>query len=309
MDFLGGLMYSFETVHHIEYTTREAVPVTEIIKSLQGFDKIVQELPNLANALVLEGAVKKVELYVQEISAGSLDQDFILRFFFKDEQGFNEWITTLREKTGMDNPKVASAVIGSLIAAALAYGIYLTLSKDASEAATATITGNQNTVIHFVAETLNVSSDALMQVMDTSIRDKKMLAQGAVLAVHPAKADKEATIVIDGNEKTIIEAKTIQAAPERFDPPQPESKVEEYPRALVQIRATDLDSEKQGWRCIVPGLSEHRVKMVVDPTVDRTKLAREISVMASIAVTSKFNPEKKQYQITEVFLRDWEQIK
>ncbi|HYE35497.1 hypothetical protein [Methylocaldum sp.] len=302
-------MYSFETVHHIEYTTREAVPVTEIIKSLQGFDKVVRELPNLANALVLDGAIVKVELYVQEIATGSLIEDFILRFFFKDEEGFHAWITTLREKTGMENSKVATVVIGGLLTGALVYGVSLALPKDAPEAATATINGNQNNVIHFVAETLNVTPDAFRQIMETSIRDKKMLAQGAVLAVHPAKSDKEATIVVDNNEQTIIEAKTIQAAPERFDPPQPESKVEEFSRAFIQIRATDLDNEKQGWRCIVPGLSESRVKMVLDPTVDRTKLAREVSVMANIAVTSKFNPEKRQYQMTEVFLRDWEPVK
>lgn len=304
-------MYAFDSVHRIEYSNEKLVPVKQIIKSLSGFDRLIHELPPILNALNPGGTILSAELYVQEVASGSLLEDLIVRFFFQDEDGFNAWIDALRKKTGMENAKVAKVFVGSAISIAVAYGIYCAVRSDQAAPASAlsTITGNQNVVINFVADTLQADPVVIRDAVQAAIKDKKALAQGAVDVVKAAKLDNSATITIDGNEQTVITAETVQATPQNYEAPKPDQIVKEYSRALVQIRATDRDNASAGWYCIVPDIVDRRLRLVLDPSVDREQISREISVMASIAVISKYNASSRQYKESEVLIRTWERIK
>lgn len=302
------MYYVYESRHHFEYKTREPVPVKEIIKSLQGFERIVAELPHVINALTHDNAILGAELYVERIETGSLLEDLIVRLFFGSEEEFHEWIARLRQYLKMDNPTVQKLFIGASVSALILYGVSSALPKDTPEPRAGAISGNQGVVIQFIGDHLNLDAEAVQQTIEQAVKDKKSLARGAVEVVQAGKSDREADLSIDGEDRITIKAAAIQAAPRQYVPPEPDRKVEEYENARVELRALDRDSDTTGWSCIVPGIADARIKLILDPAIDREALGREQAVMANIAVTSRYDTGKKRYVLHEVFLRHWTQI-
>ena len=229
-----------------------------------------------------------------------------MRYFFKDEEGFNRWVDTLRKVTGMADGKIIiPALIGSVITAVTLCGVVLALPSDASEQASSSISGNNNVVINFVADTLKMDSETVQSVIGNSVRNQKKLAENAVKLVRPGKLDDQAQIILDGNDQLSITPETIKFSPEAYEPPKPAEKIEKYERTLVQIRRADRDNHT-GWFVVVPGLAEYRVKMQVDESVDLAGLALKEQVYASLDITYKYIKSKKMYKATEVYLNSWE---
>lgn len=302
--------FVYDTEHTIYYSNREYVPISEMVKSLQSIEKIVSQTPSVINGLVGLDGIIKVEIYVSELKSGSLQNRFVLKYFFKDEKGFDDWVDKIRVKTGMDDgKKVIPAIVGGAIVAATLYGVTLALPKDSGPSVTSTVSGNSGTVINFIANELHVDAETVQKALEDGITNKKSLASAATDLVHPAKVDPQATITIDDNDSLVINTKTVEVTPEQYETPKPEQKSDEYKGKLLQIRATDRDSTSSGWRAVVPGLHENRVKLSFDEDINnQDDLANYAAVLADFDVISTYVQSKNEYVIKEIYLKDWERI-
>jgi len=75
----------------------------------------------------------------------------------------------------------------------------------------------------------------------------------------------------------------------------------------LQVRATNLDSQKSGWAGIIPALVTRRLKLVLGEGVDPKKVAGKFTVRSDVIVHSQPQGAKgeiKPYQITLVRLVD-----
>lgn len=301
-------MYYFDSEHVVKYSNKEFVPIKDVVKSLLALEKVMEETPFIINGLMESEDILKLQVFISSVESGSLIEKFLLRLVFKDEDGFNKWVDKLRKMSGMSDGKIIiPALIGGVITAATLYGINNSLPKDSAASLTNTVSGNNNVVINFVSDQIKMEPKDVEKIIASSVKNQKALAKNAVDAVQAAKLDEDADITIDGNNQIRITPSTIAAAPKKYEPPVPDKKIEEFSSILVEIRATDRDSHNSGWRVVVPSLSESRVKLAVDPGIDINDLSKHGAVLADITITSKYDKSKKQYKISEVFLRDWKE--
>lgn len=70
--------FTFTTRHQVYYSTREAVPVADIVDALLGLDRLVKMTPKALSALT-GVEILKAEVFVEEIESGSLRFMALLR--------------------------------------------------------------------------------------------------------------------------------------------------------------------------------------------------------------------------------------
>ncbi len=299
--------FFFEDSHELRYTNKGCVPIRGIIESLEALEGIVHETPFVLNGLTQSDAIIRVEIDIKNIAAGSLIEQFVVRYFFKDEEGFNNWIQQVRKKTGMDDGKIViPALIGSAITAVVMFGIVKAMPAGTPDQATNTVSGNNNVVVNFVGQTLNMDAATVEEIITRSVRNQKKLAENAVKLVKPGKLDSNAEIIMDQNNQLSISSATIKAAPGVYEPPKPAEKIDKYERAMVQIRGSDRDRYKKGWSVILPQIVDHRVRLLLDESIDLNKLASRDKVYANIDVTFKFDKKQNDYKVVEVYMNSWD---
>ncbi|MDZ4207552.1 hypothetical protein [Rhodoferax sp.] len=109
--------YSLEVTHRIVYNTRKAVPLGEMIISLQGLQGILKSFPAaLAGATGIQ--VDGCEFLIQNIESGSLIEDVVIKILFKDKARMDAFL----DKAG-ENGMVRTAVIGALVGGLVIYGM------------------------------------------------------------------------------------------------------------------------------------------------------------------------------------------
>lgn len=109
--------------HEIYFSTRNEVPIADVVASLQAFEKIVRQLPQVLTGLT--GAeIEDIQVFMDELESGSLFERYLLKLVFKDEQELEKFLASIREKL-KEKPVIRNVVIGSAIAGLVGYGLYV----------------------------------------------------------------------------------------------------------------------------------------------------------------------------------------
>lgn len=275
--------YVFETTHRIYYSTENPVPVGEIARALLALEKIVS-----SSETVFEGVtaveIDKIEVLVAKLESGSLIEDIVIKFFFKDQAGLDAFVAKVRGKT-LENGMVGKTlVVGSVLAAVIGAGAYYAASMNKSGGQT-TITANNNVIINIGAGEVGMTPEAFKAVVEAAVKDKKGLAESTVQLFRPARADRNAAITLDGDNSMSFSPDVIAATPTAVKG----HKDEDYKRFSdvdLQIRATDLDSQKRGWAGVIPGLIDRRIPIKLADNVLPTDL-NHFQVRADVTVYYK----------------------
>jgi len=289
----------------IYYSNKELVPIRDVAESLLALEAIIRQSPEVLEALFPGTTVSSVEVFINELKSDSIWEDIVIKFVFGSQKKFDEMISGLRDKVGMDNivnnPQLLSAIILIMILSGGAY--YLGKDKSASEEKRATIEANNNTIINIGAGMLELEAEEFKAIIDGALKDKEKLAKNAVKVVNPAKKDPNASITFNDNVELRIEPNSVKSMPSYVAPPEEEEFIEDFQAIELEVRATDLDSTKRGWAVVVPELSKKRVRLQIDPTVDPEQLAEERNVKANVTVI--FGHDKEYNKVPKlVFLRE-----
>lgn len=279
----GADQFVFETTHRIFYSTKQAVPVGDIAKALVALEKII-----LSSEQAFEGItsidIDKIEVLISKLESGSLIEDIVIKFFFKDQAGLDAFIAKVRSKT-LENGMVGkSLVVGAVLATAVGTGAYYAASQSNGGGQT-TITANNNVIINIGAGEVGMTPEAFKAVVETAIKDKKVLAENTVQFFKPARADRNASITFDDNDAVRFSPDVIAATPTAVKLDKPEH-TKDYSDVDLQIRATDLDSLKRGWAGVIPDLLDRRVPLKLAENVNPNDL-NHFQVRADVTVFYK----------------------
>lgn len=285
-------LFVYETTHRITYNTKKLVPIGDVIIALQGLQGLLESVPRLVSDIT-GVEIERSAFSLQTIESGSLIEDIVVQFFFKDRASLDAFII----KAG-GSKAVKGAVIGVAIASLVGYGLYHAMaSKPAPN-----ITANNNVIIINGAADMNITPEVLIASIEAATSgNKKELAQGALKFVTPARADSSSSITIDGNSKLQIQPGAISESPKKLDLPKNE-RFEELKKVEVLMRATDLDSKKTGWAGKIEGKTE-RVNVELDPTVSEADMFGKAKVIAD--ATLIYTPRGKASKLTptKLFIR------
>lgn len=281
--------------HEIYFSTRNEVPIADVVASLQAFEKIVRQLPQVLTGLT--GAeIEDIQVFMDELESGSLFERYLLKLVFKDEQELEKFLASIREKL-KEKPVIRNVVIGSAIAGLVGYGLYVGAQVVRSPEAAKTIQANNNVIINIGAGELNMTPEQFTAVVQAAVRDKKALAKDSIKLMAPARTDKGSTVTFDGNDHLVIQKETIQAAPSNIDIPQDQLE-EKFPDVDLHIRATNLDSTTQGWAGLIPGVVDRRIPIELAEGVDPKEVASRFKVRADVTVV--YEPKGKAKKLTAI---------
>lgn len=287
------------STHEVYYSNRELVPIADIVESLQALERIIKLCPR-----ALEGAtnvqIKRVEVFVDSLQSGSLLEKVVVKLVFGSEEALDAFLDKTREKVRQPGmPR--NVLIGAVVASVIGYGAWLAATSQRSGGAT--ITANNNVIVNIGAGQSGMSPDDFRAIIEAAIPDKKELATQAVRFFKPARADLKASVTLDKDDALSFPPAVIAETPIKVDFDK-QADVKHLRDVDLQIRATNLDSLKQGWAGLIPGLIDRRVRLQLDPNVKPTDVAGRFQVRADVSVIYKLDRSGNQMIPDYILLRE-----
>lgn len=287
------------------YSNKDLVPIKDVAESLLALESIIRQSPEVLEALFPGTTINSVQVYINELKSDSIWEDVVIKFIFGSQEKFDEMISGLRDKAGMENimknPQLLSSIILVMILTGGAY--YLGKDTSAKPEQKATIEANNNTIINIGAGMLKIEAEEFKAIIEGAIKDKNKLAKNAAKIVAPAKKDSSASITFNDNTELRIEPSTVKAMPLHIQEPEEEEFIDDYEALEIEVRATDLDSTKRGWAAVAPQLSKKRIRLQLDPTINPEILAEERNITGKATVI--FGHDKEYNKVPKlIFLRE-----
>lgn len=281
--------FVFNATHDVYYSTKTPVPISEVIESLAGLERLIRMTPRALQGLTgIE--IDRVEVFVEHLESGSLLETVLIRFFFKDQAGLEAFIDKVRDKVG--DGAARNILIGAVIATLLYYGADLLAT--AKGGATTHITANNNVIINAAAGEVKLTPEMFQAIVQGSVAEKKDLAKSTVQIMKPARADPEAAITFDNNAILVVPADVVREVPSTVDL-QPDARVEEMKSAELLIRATNRDSLKTGWTARLPLRFDQKLRLKLSDGIDPEVIAGLATVQGDIQIHYRLDSNRNQY--------------
>ena len=288
----------FEASYRVYYNTKNPVPIREIVSSLQGLEGLLQCVPQaLSNLTGIQ--IDSSEFLVQTIESGSLIEDFLLRFFFKDKESFEAFAQKLGE-----NKKMRAAVIAAIVAGAIGYGLHW--AATASKQPTPSITATNSVIIQNGAGVLNISPEVFQEKLLAALSDKKAVAASAIKTISPNRSDPKSTIRLGSPEDAAvagleIPASAIAEAPTKLVL-EPNERIEKYTNTVLHLRAMNLDSSTKGWAGKLSN-REERLPIELDPAVSVSEIFGRDSVRVDADLVFLEDSRSKELKPKRIYVR------
>lgn len=279
------------------YSTKDPVPISDIIESLAGIEKLARLSP-AALQLLTGIAIDHVEVFVDHIESGSLLEESFIRFFFKDRAGLDAFIDKLRLTVG-DGP-VKSLLLTALLLAFVTYGAY-TLAQSQGGGAI-TITASENAVINIGSGVIGVTPEQFKAAVEAAVTDKKALATATTQVLKPARADAAATLTFDDNPALVFPADAVAETPTRFEV-QPDHITESYVDTELHIRNTNRDNPQSGWLARLPVRFDRKLPLQIAEGIDHETIASMAMVKGDVDVVMRLRADTKRYEPHHLVLR------
>lgn len=288
---------------HFYYTNKEPLSVEDVVDSLLALKSLLETTPEVLERIAPGLNIYRVQIHVNEILTGSLIEDFIVKFFWGNQECLATDIERARDalKIGMimENKKLLACIVIALI---LGGGIYLLNKSGASEEQRAILQGNQNTVIVIGADLAGMSPEDFKSIIDSTVAKNANVPKDAVNSVKPAKREDGASIQTNQSSEISIDNRAVKAMPSYLPENDEVESVEDFKSVEISIRATDLDSTKRGWAAVLPSISDRRTKLHLDPNIKTDELMKNPQFKGDVTVVFKYNEKGEKYP-SLVFLR------
>lgn len=288
-------LFVFEASQRITYNTKKAVPLKEVVLALQGLDGVLKALPGLLSGIT-GVEIEASEFLVQRIEAGSLVEDIVVRFFFRDRAHLDAFVGRMGQ-----NKVVRYTVIAAGLAGLVGYGVATSISGRTP----ASVSINNSVIFANGAGAVNITPEAFeAAVVAAASGDKRGVAESALKFLGPARADLGSSVVFaEGlpEQQIEINAAAIAEAPAKIELA-PNERHEEFKRVPLAIRATNLDSKKQGWAGKLAH-REERLPIELDPSVAESEMFGRTEVMVDAALVFREKGRGRELKPARIYVR------
>lgn len=282
-----------QIVRHKLVYTADKVALTELIDSLQAQERLLQEGVVVLARAAPDSDLRLITIQVNSIASGSLLVDLSLELYHAYQTSIDdEVIKGIEGLTGLEIPAQYESLV-SLAAIGVAFYIArwaykrVANNKDRSHQRPVHIETTYNQVVTVIAERLQLDSAAVDRAFASELTPKKerQLLGRVTDFLRPAKQDPGSEIEVAGFGT--ITSETIAEYPSDADLVGLEdTTVLDLPGARIEIRATDRDSLRTGWKAKILDNDDFPSKLPMDlyPTVDAEKLADHKVVTADLSI-------------------------
>lgn len=292
--------YVLETHYSYKYTTKDSVPIPDIIDSLKSMEKLLKRTPVFIEKRFGSVKITETQVFVERLESGSLDLDFVVKFFCRTDERAERAKQIMKEC--MEETGVVRDIVALGVGSMLTIGAYQILSPGSNAAPSSAITAYQSVIIQ-AGQNVGLDEDAMKEVIK-KIPDQKSLGKDAFNVLKPATQDKHAKIEVHHFNELDIERDIIDQLPDAYEAPQPSERITSYDNVKVIIDASDRHNHDKGWAGSIEGVTDGRVKFKLDESIDPASLHGRTKIFANVSVVERYVPSKKKYETKEVRLDD-----
>ena len=288
----------------VNYPVNGTPNLETVANALLGLNKISNKLPHLIGYVFPDTAIQYVSINVDEIKAGSLLTEFILKLVGEGQQDLENLIKRVGTKTGIETLEQHSRAIAILlIIIALAgaeYAYKKVWKEDPSK-----IINIYNIHINSVSDITGIPKQEVLRRVLRAIGDGHDVAEGAVAFIAPAKLTPGTSIEVNG--EILVPSEVVRESPDPavLAETSPEQSFQPYENVELEIRATDKDQSGRGWSAIVPNISPNRIKVIVGPNIDLAELAKHDRISGNITLVEELKADgtlvPKRIHLLDVF--------
>lgn len=255
--------------HSIYYGLPFAPTPQQAADSLLALERIVRLVPATLLPLGLAPDAR-IEIYVDSVQAGSLKDNFRVRFVWGSEERFNQWLAKIRQITGVEQMTNKLPIIGPIIAllvvGGLGYGAFRMIGRPgAGNGDIQDLRNLKSSIVNTGTIVFGADEATILSALEQGGGNIFHLASNAVKFVSPAK-NTQTSIKIDEDDRLVIPPAAIAAAPYRVDRSPAALKTIRRTNETIVVRALDLDKEK-GWGVTVPALTGRRLPAEIAPAL------------------------------------------
>lgn len=290
-------LFVFQTTQRIVYSTKKPVPISEVIIALQGLEGVLRPVERVLEALT-GVEIERGEFLIQSLETGSLIEDVIIKFLFKDKAKLDEFVEKLGEKKGM-----RALALAAILAGLVGYGLRWATGDKAAP----TIQATNSVIIQNGAGAMNIDAKAFEAAIAAAASgNKKAIAESALKLAAPVRSDPESSITISGSADNdaaslSIPHAAVAEAPERLNT-QRNERVETVKGAELTVRATNLDSRTQGWAGKLSPRDE-RLPIELDPAVAESDLFGRTSVKVDADLLFRAKGQSGELKPARIYVR------
>lgn len=295
----NGESFTLTTHYHFRYTTKDPVPIPDVIESLKAMERLIKRTPTFVEHRFGEIKVTETQVFVERLESGSLDLDFIIKFVCRTDERTERAKQLIKELT--EEKGVVRDVVAFGIGSMLTIGAYQIFSPG-NTAPSNTIHAYQSVVLQ-AGHDIGFTEEQMKAAM-LKIPDQKSLGKDAFNVLKPATQDRHATIDVPDMPELGIDRDIIDEVPDAYEPPMPTEKTSSYDRAKLIVDASDRHNNSKGWAGSVDGIVDHRVRFVLEESIDPATLHGKTILWANITIVERYVPSKKKYEIKEVRIDD-----
>nr|DAS90619.1 MAG TPA: hypothetical protein [Caudoviricetes sp.] len=289
-------LFVFQATQRITYSTKKPVPIKEVIIALQGLEGVLKPVPLVLRELTgIE--IERSEFLIQSLQAGSLIEDVVVKFFFGDKDRLNDFVKRLGEKQGM-----RAVVLSAIVAGVAVYGLHWASGQKAAPMIEAT----NSVIIQNGAGVMNVDPQVFQAAIERAAGgNKRAVAESALRLTAPVRADPASAMLIASDAQAQqwleISHQAVVEAPARIEL-EPNERVEELTAVQLKVRATNLDSRKQGWAGKL-GVRDERLPIELDPSVAESDLFGRESVWVDAALVFREKGHSRELKPARIYVR------
>lgn len=285
-------------VPHKIYYTANSIQLPDVIESLKAQQRLLEEGIAVLARAAPDSDLRLVAIHVNQIATGSLLIDLGLELYHAYQTSIDDKIIKgIEGLSGVDvapeyEALVTVAALGvTFFVARWAYDAVFNRKKKDNPLLPHTppvhIEGNYNTVINIIADRLHLEREAVERAFadELPLAKRSQLVARVTDFLRPAKNEPGSAIEVSG--LGAIDAQTISEYPNEAElAGLEETTTLLYPRTKIEIRATDRDSLKSGWKAKIVGDKNfpHKLPMELDPGVNADQLADFKIVMADLSI-------------------------
>lgn len=270
---------------NVKYHIHRPVEIGDVIDSLNGLAKLIPGTLPVFREYDRRHAPRKIACYVKSIEEGSLKDNLLVKFIFKDEPSAERWIQAFKDKTGISfmeqKMPFFAPVVNTLIILAGIYALKLFIfpsdtGTTEDNSTHITLQKHATAIIQSGSGSLGLPPEVYRAVLEKAAQ-KPAITRAACTFVKPAKGDNSTATISLGDstsESEVIELpqEVIAAIPEYREATSSEPRRQELEETLLCIRSCDLDFSDKGWNAIVPAVSDKRLPLTINQGVNRERL-------------------------------------
>ena len=294
--------------HQITYETQTDVPVSDVIDSLLGAERLLVELGPFLEGIIPGLVVDAVRVSVKEISQGSLREVLWAALFIAFQKDLEQEVPHLvNDIFDTDIPHRYDTLITVLFCLLLFYGadqIYQRLTKITSGSR---IRAQLDGLIAEVSRECHVPEEKIKKLLAQRYTGTRfiILAQAVIRLFTPSKKQNNAEMQI-GDKR--IEPQLIEDIPSdisllNLDEPDTTELLENM---KIELHAQDVDRARRGWAGVIKEISPNRLRMEIYPPIKPEDIYTKQEVTGDVILISRNGGagKKEPYMFHLVKLRD-----